>query len=245
MTMAGHSKWHNIQHRKGAQDKKRGKIFMRHAKLIYTAAKEGGGDPEMNSALRLAIEKAKADNMPNDNIDRAIKKATGTLDGANYEEVTYEGYGPSGTAVIVHTLTDNRNRTAAEVRHAFSKNGGNLGETGCVSFMFERKGIIVIVDEAGEIDEDEITMAAIEAGADDIEVVDKVYEVITTPDEFAAVRDDLIAQGYDIADAEITLIPQTYVDLTEETKEQATALIDMLEDNEDVQDVHHNMEIDN
>ncbi|HLR42243.1 MAG TPA: YebC/PmpR family DNA-binding transcriptional regulator [Pseudogracilibacillus sp.] len=243
--MAGHSKWHNIQHRKGAQDKKRGKIFMRHAKLIYTAAKEGGGDPEMNSALRLAIEKAKADNMPNDNIDRAIKKATGTLDGANYEEVTYEGYGPSGTAVIVHTLTDNRNRTAAEVRHAFSKNGGNLGETGCVSFMFERKGIIVIVDEAGEIDEDEITMAAIEAGADDIEVVDKVYEVITTPDEFAAVRDDLIAQGYDIADAEITLIPQTYVDLTEETKEQATALIDMLEDNEDVQDVHHNMEIDN
>ena len=245
MTMAGHSKWHNIQHRKGAQDKKRGKIFMRHAKLIYTAAKEGGGEPEMNSALRLAIEKAKADNMPNDNIDRAIKKATGTLDGANYEEVTYEGYGPSGTAVIVHTLTDNRNRTAAEVRHAFSKNGGNLGETGCVSFMFERKGIIVIVDEAGEIDEDEITMAAIEAGADDIEVVDKVYEVITTPDEFAAVRDDLIAQGYDIADAEITLIPQTYVDLTEETKEQATALIDMLEDNEDVQDVHHNMEIDN
>src|SRR5699024_7437254 len=224
--MAGHSKWHNIQRRKGAQDAKRGKIFMYHAKNIYTAAKSDG-DPDMNPGLRLAIEKAKADNMPNDNIDRAIKKATGTLDGANYEEVTYEGYGPSGTAVIVHTLTDNRNRTAAEVRHAFSKNGGNLGETGCVSFMFERKGIIVIVDEAGEIDEDEITMAAIEAGADDIEVVDKVYEVITTPDEFAAVRDDLIAQGYDIADAEITLIPQTYVDLTEETKEQATALIDM------------------
>lgn len=245
MTMAGHSKWHNIQHRKGAQDKKRGKIFMRHAKLIYTAAKEGGGDPEMNSALRLAIEKAKADNMPNDNIDRAVKKATGTLDGANYEEVTYEGYGPSGTAVIVHTLTDNRNRTAAEVRHAFSKNGGNLGETGCVSFMFDRKGIIVIVDEAGEIDEDEMTMSAIEAGADDIEVVDNVYEVITTPDEFTAVRDDLMAQGYEIEDAEITLIPQTYVDLTEEAKEQATALIDTLEDNEDVQDVHHNMEIDN
>lgn len=245
MTMAGHSKWHNIQHRKGAQDKKRGKIFMRHAKLIYTAAKEGGGDPEMNSALRLAIEKAKADNMPNDNIDRAVKKATGTLDGANYEEVTYEGYGPSGTAVIVHTLTDNRNRTAAEVRHAFSKNGGNLGETGCVSFMFDRKGIIVIVDEAGEIEEDEMTMSAIEAGADDIEVVDNVYEVITTPDEFTAVRDDLMAQGYEIADAEITLIPQTYVDLTEEAKEQATALIDTLEDNEDVQDVHHNMEIDN
>lgn len=245
MTMAGHSKWHNIQHRKGAQDKKRGKIFMRHAKLIYTAAKEGGGDPEMNAALRTAIEKAKADNMPNDNIERAIKKATGTLDGANYSEVTYEGYGPSGTAVIVHTLTDNRNRTAAEVRHAFSKNGGNLGETGCVSFMFDRKGIIVIVDEAASIDEDELTLAAIDAGADDIEIMDKLYEIITTPDTFTSVRDDLLAQGYDIADAEITLIPQTYVDLSDDAKEQAVALIDMLEDNEDVQDVYHNMEIDN
>src|SRR5690625_1873658 len=145
--MAGHSKWHNIQRRKGAQDAKRGKIFMRHAKLIYTAAKHGGGDPEMNPALRSAIEKAKADNMPNDNIERAIKKATGTLDGVSYEEVTYEGYGASGIAVIVHVLTDNRNRTAAEVRHAFSKFGGNLGETGCVSFMFDRKGLIIIVDE--------------------------------------------------------------------------------------------------
>lgn len=244
MTMAGHSKWHNIQHRKGAQDKKRGKIFMRHAKLIYTAAKEGGGDPDMNSALRLAIEKAKADNMPNDNIERAVKKATGTLDGANYEEVTYEGYGPGGTAVIVHTLTDNRNRTAAEVRHAFTKNGGNLGETGCVSFMFDRKGIIIILNEDGSIDEDDITMAAIEAGADDIETVENVYEIITTADTFAQVRDDLMKEGYDIADAEITLIPQTYVDLADEAKEQVTALVEMLEDNEDVQDVHHNMEED-
>lgn len=244
MTMAGHSKWHNIQHRKGAQDKKRGKIFMRHAKLIYTAAKEGGGDPDMNSALRLAIEKAKADNMPNDNIERAVKKATGTLDGANYEEVTYEGYGPGGTAVIVHTLTDNRNRTAAEVRHAFTKNGGNLGETGCVSFMFDRKGIIIILNEDGSIDEDDITMAVIEAGADDIETVENVYEIITTADTFAQVRDDLMKEGYDIADAEITLIPQTYVDLADEAKEQVTALVEMLEDNEDVQDVHHNMEED-
>src|SRR5690625_5056333 len=168
--MAGHSKWHNIQRRKGAQDAKRGKIFMRHAKFIYTAAKEGGGDPDMNPALRTAIEKAKADNMPNDNIERAIKKATGTLDGASFEEVTYEGYGPSGTAVIVHTLTDNRNRTASEVRHAFSKHGGNLGESGCVSFMFDRKGIIIIVDEENELDEDEVTLAAIEAGAEDIEL---------------------------------------------------------------------------
>src|SRR5690625_165947 len=143
--MAGHSKWHNIKHRKGAQDAKRGKIFMRHAKFIYTAAKEGGGDPEMNSALRLAIERAKADNMPNDNIERAIKKATGTLEGVSYEEVTYEGYGPGGVAVIIYVLTDNRNRTAAEIRHAFSKNGGNLGESGSVSFMFDRKGYIVIL----------------------------------------------------------------------------------------------------
>src|SRR5699024_472159 len=150
--MAGHSKWHNIQRRKGAQDAKRGKIFMRHGKFIYTEAKEGRGDPDINPALRTAIQKSKADNIHNDNIERAIKKATGTLDGASIEEVTYEAYGPSGTAVIVHTLTDNRNRTASEVRHAFSKHGGNLGESGCVSFMFDRKGIIIIVDEENELE---------------------------------------------------------------------------------------------
>lgn len=241
--MAGHSKWHNIQRRKGAQDAKRGKIFMRHAKLIYTAAKQGGGDPDMNPALRTAIEKAKADNMPNDNIERAIKKATGTLDGANFEEVTYEGYGPNGIAVIVHVLTDNRNRTAAEVRHAFSKYGGNLGETGCVSFMFDRKGYIVIVDNEGKIDEDELTLAAIDAGADDIEVEDNVYEIYTTPDTFESVSESLREQGYDIEEAEITLIPQNYTELAEEEEATVVQLIDMLEDNEDVQDVHHNMKI--
>lgn len=240
--MAGHSKWHNIQRRKGAQDAKRGKIFMRHAKFIYTAAKEGGGDPDMNPALRTAIEKAKADNMPNDNIDRAVKKATGTLDGAKFEEVTYEGYGPGGTAVIVHTLTDNRNRTASEVRHAFSKYGGNLGENGCVSFMFDRKGLIIIVDENKTIDEDEITLAAIEAGAEDIEIDEGVYEIVTEPTDFEEVRTQLEVSGYTIEEAEITMIPQTYTALEADAEQNVLQLIDMLEDSEDVQDVHHNLE---
>lgn len=241
--MAGHSKWHNIQRRKGAQDAKRGKIFMRHAKFIYTAAKQGGGDPDMNPTLRTAIEKAKADNMPNDNIERAIKKATGTLDGASYEEVTYEGYGPGGVAVIVHVLTDNRNRTASEVRHAFSKHDGNLGETGCVSFLFDRKGYIVIVDKEGIIDEDELTLEAIEGGAEDIEVNDQVYEIYTTPEDFEEVRNYLENQGYDIEESEITLIPQTYSELEEDQQEKVMQLVDMLEETEDVQDVHHNLKV--
>src|SRR5690625_1738205 len=241
--MAGHSKWHNIQRRKGAQDAKKGKIFMRHAKFIYTAAKQGGGDPEMNPTLRTAVEKAKADNMPNDNIERAIKKATGTLDGVSYEEVTYEGYGPSGIAVIVHVLTDNRNRTAAEVRHAFSKYGGNLGESGCVSFMFDRKGYIVIVDKESAIDEDELTLEAIDAGAEDIEVEDNVYEVYTSPEEFEAVRNHLENHGYDFEEAEITVIPHNYSELDKEQEEKVIQLIDMLEESEDVQNVHHNLKV--
>ncbi|MGM8212982.1 YebC/PmpR family DNA-binding transcriptional regulator [Virgibacillus sp. W0430] len=240
--MAGHSKWHNIQRRKNAQDAKKGKIFMRHAKAIYTAAKQAGGDPETNPALRLAVDKAKADNMPNDNIDRAIKKATGTLDGASYEEITYEGYGPGGTAIIVHVLTDNRNRTAAEVRHAFTKNNGNLGESGCVSFMFDRKGYIVIIDEERLIDEDELTLAAIEAGADDIETSEGVYEIYTIPEQLHDVTSHLRENGYTIEEAEITLIPQTFSQLTESDEEKMLQLIGMLEASEDVQDIHHNME---
>ncbi len=239
--MAGHSKWHNIQRRKGAQDAKRGKIFMYHAKNIYTAAK-AGGDPDMNPGLRLAIEKAKDDNMPNDNIDRAIKKATGTLDGASFEEVTYEGYGPSGIAVIVHVLTDNRNRTASEVRHAFSKNGGNLGENGCVSFMFDRTGCIIILNQDEKIDEDELTLTAIDAGAEDIEYQDGVFEVNTTPDDFNEVIKLLKDDEYEIESSEITLVPQTYIQANEEDKEKMHQLIEMLEDSEDVQDIHHNME---
>ena len=241
--MAGHSKWHNIQRRKGAQDKKRGKIFMRHAKLIYQAAKEGGGDPDMNPALRTAIENAKADNLPNDNIERAIKKATGTLDGANFEEITYEGYGPGGIAVIVHALTDNRNRTASEVRHAFTKNGGNLGESGSVSYMFDRKGYMVILNKDESIDEEELTLEAIEAGADDIEYEDGVFEIYTAPENFHEVKTHLETANYKFEEAEITLIPQNYTQIDQEQEEKMLKLIDMLEENEDVQDVHHNMEI--
>ena len=173
--MAGHSKWKNIQRRKNAQDAKRGKAFMKAAKDIYVAAKEGGADPETNAALRLAIDKARAENMPNENIERNIKKATGTLDGVSYEEITYEGYGPGGTAVMVELLTDNKNRAAAEVRHAFSKSGGNLGENGCVAFMFNRKGYIVIDRSTTDADEDTVMLAAIEAGADEMETSDEVF----------------------------------------------------------------------
>lgn len=240
--MAGHSKWKNIQRRKGAQDAKRGKLFMRHAKDIYTAAKLGGGDPAMNPALRTAIEKAKADNMPNENIDRNIKKATGALDGAKFEEITYEGYGPGGIAVIVHALTDNKNRTASEVRHAFSKNGGNLGESGSVSYMFDRKGYIVINNEAGEIDEDEITLEALEAGADDIMNEGEVYEVFTAPEDYQAVLDHFTEQGYKVEDSEVTLIAQNYTPLSSENEEKMHAMLDALEDLEDVQDIHHNLQ---
>lgn len=241
--MAGHSKWSNIKRRKGAQDAKRGKIFARHAKLIYVAAKQGGGDPDMNPSLRTEVEKARAANMPNDNIERAIKKATGSLDGANFEEVTYEGYGPGGVAVIVDVLTDNRNRTAAVVRHAFSRNGGNLGANGCVAFMFDRKGYIVILNEAGKIDEDEMTLEAIEAGADDIEVEDGVFEIYTTPENLLTVSGNLRESGYELEEAEITMIPQNFSQIAEEEEEKMLKLIDMLEEDEDVQDVHHNLEV--
>lgn len=239
--MAGHSKWHNIQRRKGAQDAKRGKIFMRHAKFIYTEAKQGGGDPEMNPALRTAIDKAKADNMPNDNIERAVKKATGTLDGASYEELDYEGYGPHGIAIIVHVLTDNKNRTASDVRHAFSKYGGNLGENGCVSFMFDRKGSVIIVNKENAIDEDELTLEAIEAGAEDIEIHEDVFEITTDPTDMDSVVRHLRDKGFDIEESEITLIPQTYTELSKEEEEKVLKLVDMLEESEDVQDVHHNL----
>lgn len=240
--MAGHSKWHNIQRRKGAQDAKRGKIFMRHAKEIYTAAKAGGGDVATNPSLRTVVEKAKADNMPNENIERNIKKATGTLDGMSFEEITYEGYGPGGIAVIVHTLTDNKNRTAAEIRHAFKKNGGNLGENGSVAFMFDRKGYIVINNESEEIDEDDITLEALEAGADDISNEESVYEIFTSPDNYQEVLAYFTEKEFDILDNEITLIPQNYAPLPEEDEEKLQNLIEALEESEDVQDVHHNLE---
>lgn len=241
--MAGHSKWSNIKRRKGAQDAKKGKIFMRHAKDIYVAAKEGGGDASMNAALRLAVDKARADNMPNDNIERAIKKATGTLEGVTFEEITYEGYGPGGAAIMVDVLTDNRNRTAAEVRHAFSKNEGNLGATGCVSYMFDRKGYIAILNN-DTIDEDELTLVAIEAGADDIEVSDEVFEIYTDPATYGEISESLQEAGYELEETEISYIPQTYSELPKEEADKMLALVDMLEESEDVQDVHHNLLMD-
>ncbi|UOQ47316.1 YebC/PmpR family DNA-binding transcriptional regulator [Gracilibacillus caseinilyticus] len=242
--MAGHSKWKNIQRRKNAQDAKRGKIFMKHAKDIYLAAKQGGGDPDMNASLRLVVEKAKADNMPNDNIDRAIKKATGDLDGANFEELTYEGYGPGGTAVMVEVLTDNKNRTASELRHAFSKNGGNLGENGCVAFMFDRKGYFVIDRETTDADEDTVMLEAIEAGAEEMETVEGAYEIYADPEDFQNVKKTMEESGFTFETSEITMIPQTMSAVDEEAGNKMVKLVQMLEDMEDVQEVHHNIEAD-
>ncbi|TCT27112.1 YebC/PmpR family DNA-binding regulatory protein [Melghiribacillus thermohalophilus] len=242
--MAGHSKWHNIKRRKNAQDAKRGKIFMKLAKEIYVAAKQGGGDPDTNPTLRLAIDKAKSNNMPNDNIERAIKKATGNLEQIDYHEITYEGYGPGGVAVMVKALTDNKNRTASEVRHAFSKNGGNLGEGGCVSYMFDRKGYLVIDRNEHDVDEDELMLEVIEAGAEEMETEDDSYEIFTEPEVFEQVKNALEKSGYTFQTAEITMIPQTYSQISEEDVQKMMKLIDMLEDNDDVQDIYHNMEAD-
>ncbi|NIK11256.1 YebC/PmpR family DNA-binding transcriptional regulator [Alkalibacillus almallahensis] len=239
--MAGHSKWHNIRHKKNAKDAQRGKLFMKLAKEIYVAAKEGGADMETNSALRLAVDKAKSNNMPNDNIERAINKATGNLDGANYEEFTYEGYGPGGIAVMVDVLTDNKNRTASEVRHAFNKNNGNLGENGCVSFMFRRKGYIAIERDQIETDEEEFMLEAIEAGSEEIETSDEVFELFTEPEDFETVRDTM-KEHYSLAAAELTMVADTYTPIPNEHEEDMDHLLNMLEDLDDVQEVHHNMQ---
>ncbi|ACJ33088.1 YebC/PmpR family DNA-binding transcriptional regulator [Anoxybacillus flavithermus] len=240
--MAGHSKWKNIQRRKNAQDAKRGKLFMKLAKEIYVAAKMGGGDPTTNATLRLAIEKAKSANMPNENIERAIKKATGNQEHTHYEEIRYEGYGPGGVAVMVICLTDNKNRTASNVRVAFSKNGGNLGETGCVSYLFDRKGLIVIARENLHIDEDDMLLQAIEAGADEMETTEDSFEIYTSPEQFEQVKNTLAAQGFTFATAEITMIPQTYTTLTGDDLTKMLKLIDMLEDDDDVQEIYHNLD---
>ncbi|WP_027407939.1 YebC/PmpR family DNA-binding transcriptional regulator [Anoxybacteroides tepidamans] len=240
--MAGHSKWKNIQRRKNAQDAKRGKLFMKLAKEIYVAAKMGGGDPNANASLRLVIEKAKAANMPNENIERAIKKATGNQEQANYEEIRYEGYGPGGVAIMVVCLTENKNRTASNVRVAFSKNGGNLGETGCVSYLFERKGLLVIAREELTIDEDEMLLQAIEAGAEEMETTEDSFEIYTAPEHFEEVKNQLQANGFTFATAEITMIPQTYTTLSGDDLTKMLKLIDMLEDDDDVQEVYHNLD---
>ncbi|MGX2943683.1 YebC/PmpR family DNA-binding transcriptional regulator [Enterococcus alishanensis] len=235
--MSGHSKWHNIQGRKNAQDAKRGKIFQKISREIYMAAKAGGPDPSDNPSLRLVMDKAKAANMPNDNVNRAIKKASSAGDNENYDEITYEGYGPGGVAVLVHTLTDNRNRTGTNVRVAFTRNGGNLGETGSVSYMFDRKGYIVIEREGLAIDEDQMFEDVLEAGGEDLEVSPEVFEIYTTPEDFTTVRDQLEADGLTLAQAELTMVPQTTVALETPQKEKLEQLIDKLEDDDDVSEV--------
>jgi len=233
----------NIINKKGKQDAKRAKIFTKHARAIAVAAKEGGGNPDYNAALKTAIDKAKADNMPNDNIDRAIAKGAGAGANENYETIVYEGYGPGGVAVIVETLTDNKNRTAGNVRYYFDKNGGNLGTSGCVSFMFDNKGQILI-EASDDVSEDELMEAALEAGAEDFITEEDGYEVVTAPEDFAAVRDELKAKGYEFISADVKLIPQTTTELTDETMlKNMNRLVDMLEDDDDVQNVYHNWEI--
>lgn len=241
--MAGHSKWNNIKNKKGKEDARRGKEFTKLARYIMVAAKEGGGDQEYNPALKAAIEKAKAANMPNDNIDRAIKKGTGELGAEIYEEITYEGYGPGGVAVYVSCLTDNRNRTASDVRHAFDKFGGNLGQTGCVSFMFDRKGLLVI-EKTDSIDEDELMLQAIDFGAEDFSSDEYGYEIITSPEDFNNIRDLLSEKGYEFSVAEISFLPQNTTELTNEKDiKNMVKLIEVLEDSDDIQEIYHSWEI--
>ena len=242
--MSGHSKWHNIQKTKGAADAKRSAAFTKIAREIIVAVKEGGsGDPNNNSRLATVIAKAKAVNMPNDNIKRTIDKALGAGNTDNYEAVTYEGYGPGGVAVIVETITDSRNRTASDVRHCFAKNGGSLGVTGSVSFMFDKKGVLVI-ERTPDSDEDEMMMTVLDAGAEDMQTMDDAFEVTTDPNEFSAVREKLEAQGLTFLSAEVQMIPQnTVVPADEETLQKVQKLLEMLEDNDDVQNVWHNAEL--
>ncbi|RYM06834.1 YebC/PmpR family DNA-binding transcriptional regulator [Sporolactobacillus sp. THM7-7] len=239
--MSGHSKWNNIQHKKNAQDAKRGKIFMKLSKDIFLEARRGGGDPDMNAGLRHAIEKAKAANMPNDNISRAIKKATGNLDGVTYEEITYEGYGPGGVAVMVDVLTDNRNRSASEIRHAFSKSGGNLGESGSVGFMFDKQGIIEI-EATDNLDEDEVMMDALDTGADDMSTKDGRFIIKTAPETFEEVKKALEDKGYEIDRAEVAMIPKSRTALSGKDLEKMENLMDALENNDDVQDIYSNLQ---
>lgn len=241
--MSGHSKWATIKRKKGEIDAKRGKIFTKIGRELMVAVKEGGPDPDSNSKLRDVIAKAKANNMPNDNIQRSIKKASGEGNANEYFEMVYEGYGPCGIAVMVETLTDNKNRTAGDLRHYFDKNGGNLGQNGCVGFMFDRKGMIV-VEKSDSVDEDTLMMDALEAGADDFNVEDECYEIMTAPESFSSTRDALDAKGYTFAQAEINYIPQTTTAIAdEEDIKKMEKLIDMLEENDDVQNVYHTWEM--
>jgi YebC/PmpR family DNA-binding regulatory protein len=241
--MSGHSKWHSIRHKKAREDAKRGKVFTKLIRELTVSARAAGGDPTMNPRLRTAIDRAKAENMPADNIDRAIKKGTGELEGVRYEEYTYEGYGPGGTAILVEVMTDNKNRCTAEVRHIFSKQNGNLGENGCVAWIFEKKGYLSVPAEG--VDEETLMDIALEAGADDIveDAEDKQFEVYSSVEDFQAVKEALTAKGVTFQAADITMIPKNTVKLQGKEAEQTLRLMDALEDNDDVQNVYSNFDI--
>jgi YebC/PmpR family DNA-binding regulatory protein len=239
--MSGHSKWSSIKRKKGATDAKRGQVFTRLIKEITVAARIGGGDPEGNPRLRTAIAAAKAENMPKDNIDRAIKKGTGELEGVSYDEFLYEGYGPGGAAVLIEAMTDNKNRTTADIRHIFSKGNGNLGETGCVAWMFEKKGYIVV--EKSAVDEEQLMELALDAGADDIQEDEKEFEVVTDPGAFDAVKAALEVAGIKYLLAEVTMHPQSVVQLEGKNAEQMLRLMEQLEDHDDIQKVYANFDI--
>ncbi|MBO6232454.1 MAG: YebC/PmpR family DNA-binding transcriptional regulator [Clostridia bacterium] len=238
--MSGHSKWHNIQAKKGKADAARGKIFTKLGRELLIAVKEGGADPAGNSKLKSVIAKCKAANMPNDTINNAIKKASSSNE--NYEEITYEGYGPCGVAVIVEAATDNKNRTAADVRHVFDKAGGNLGTSGCVSYMFNKKGVIVIEKASTSMDEDELMMLALEAGAEDFSAEEEVYEITTEPADFTTVREKLEESGLEFLEADVQMVPTTTVSLDESGCEKMERLIERLEELDDVANIYHNWE---
>ena len=236
--MSGHSKWHNIQAKKGKADAARGKIFTKLGRELIIAVKEGGPEPESNSKLKSVIAKCKAANMPNDTINNALKKASSSNE--NYEEITYEGYGPNGVAVIVEAATDNKKRTAADVRHVFDKAGGNLGTTGCVSYMFNKKGVIIIEKESTDMSEDDLMMLALDAGAEDFQTLDEVYEITTDPSNFSVVREKLEAEGLEFLEADVQMVPTTTVKLDEKSSEKMERLIENLEDLDDVSNIYHN-----
>ena len=240
--MSGHNKWSTIKNKKGKADAARGKIFTKIGREIAVAVKLGGPDPASNSRLRDIIAKARSNNMPNDNINRSIKKASGELGSINYEEMIYEGYGAGGVAVIVEALSDNKNRTVADVRHAFDKCGGSMGASGCVSWMFDKKGVIVI-ENTGEKDEDEVMMEVLDAGAEDFSAEDGAFEITTSPETFSEVREALEKQGYEFMSAEIDMVPQNWADVDEATQAKIEKLVDMLDDLDDVQNVYHNADM--
>ena len=240
--MSGHSKWHNIQAKKGKADAARGKIFTKLGRELLVAVKGGGPDPEGNSTLKAVIAKCKAANMPNDTINNAIKKASGEGSNTNYEEITYEGYGPNGVAIIVEASTDNKNRTAAEVRHAFDKSGGNLGTTGCVSYMFSKKGVLVIEKEGCPVDEETLMMLALDNGAEDFKTEDEVYEIVTEPSDFTTVSEAIQNEGIECLEAGVQMVPSTTVSLDDASAEKMERMIERLEELDDVMNVYHNWE---